>query len=309
MSVDKLCEKIIERQNPSVVGLDPVLSYIPQAIKDEMRAAHQNPFEAAAQSLLAFNQAIIDEIADVVPAVKPQIAFYEMYGWQGVRAYHETVEYAKKRGLYVIGDIKRGDIGSTAEAYAIGHMGRPDLFGEARAAFDTDAVTVNPYLGSDGILPFARLCKGKKMIFVLAKTSNQSSGEYQDQVTTSGETIYQLAASNMERLGESHMGACGYSDVGIVVGATYPAMLGELRERVPHTFFLVPGYGAQGGGGADAAPAFDSRGLGAIVNSSRGIICAWQKGGSDGRDFAKAAREAAIRMREDLLGVLGGKIG
>ncbi|MDP4153774.1 MAG: orotidine-5'-phosphate decarboxylase [Bacillota bacterium] len=306
MSIDKLIEKIIDKQNPTVAGLDPLLSYIPEHILEEAKNSSDDPFTCAANALLSFNKGLIDELCDIVPAVKPQSAYYELYGWQGVRAYHETVAYAKSRGLYVIGDVKRGDIGSTAEAYAKGHIGETDIFGKSYRAFNEDAVTVNPYLGTDGIDPFLKLCSDR-MIFILVKTSNKSSGEYQDRISD-GKTLYELVAENVKKYGETLMGKYGYSAAGAVVGATYPKQLASLREQCPSTFFLVPGYGAQGGGASDAAAAFDKRGLGAVVNSSRGIMCAWKKENCHGKDFAKAARREAIRMKEDLLSVLGGRI-
>jgi len=303
MSVDILIEKIIEKQNPTVAGLDPLLDYIPEHIKEQAKGISDDPFECAAEALFMFNKELIDALADIVPAVKPQSAYYELYGWQGVRTYKRTIDYAKSKGLYVIGDIKRSDIGSTAEAYAKGHIGDTEIFGKTYKAFDADGVTVNPYLGSDGIKPFLNYCKNK-MIFVLVKTSNKSSGEYQNQITQEG-TIYSLVAKNVEAYGKEWVGKYQYSNVGAVVGATYPKELSDLRKLCPQTFFLVPGYGAQGGGAMDVKEAFDERGLGAIVNSSRGIMCAWQKEKSEGKDFAKAAAREALRMKNDLLAVIG----
>ncbi len=306
MSFDRLIEKIVETQNPTVAGLDPKLAYIPQYILDAAVAEHGKTLEAAAKALLEYNKGLIDALCDIVPAVKPQAAYYEMYGWQGVRTLAETIAYAREKGMFVITDGKRNDIGATMEAYATAHLGTTDVFGESIEAFNADALTVNGYLGTDGIKPLLKVCSDKdKGIFVLVKTSNPSSGELQDQKMESGKSVYETMGEFSENWGEAVMGKYGYSGVGAVVGATYPAQLGEMREKAPHTFFLVPGYGAQGGAADDVAPAFDENGLGAIVNSSRGIMCAWQKEGCDEHDYAMAARREAIRMRDQIVGLIG----
>lgn len=306
MSFDRLIEKIVETQNPTVAGLDPKLAYIPQYILDAAVAEHGKTLEAAAKALLEYNKGLIDALCDIVPAVKPQAAYYEMYGWQGVRTLAETIAYAREKGMFVITDGKRNDIGATMEAYATAHLGTTDVFGESIEAFNADALTVNGYLGTDGIKPLLKVCSDKdKGIFVLVKTSNPSSGELQDQKMESGKSVYETMGEFSENWGEAVMGKYGYSGVGAVVGATYPAQLGEMREKAPHTFFLVPGYGAQGGAADDVAPAFDENGLGAIVNSSRGIMCAWQKEGCDEHDYAMAARREAIRMRDQIVGRIG----
>ncbi len=307
MSLDRMIENIVKMQNPTVAGLDPKLAYIPQYILDESVEKYGKSLKAAANALFEFNKALIDELCDIVPAVKPQAAYYEMYGFEGVRVLEETIAYAKSKGMFVMTDGKRNDIGATMEAYATAHLGETDVFGEKIAAFDADALTVNGYLGSDGINPLLKVCGEKdKGIFVLAKTSNKSSGELQDMKLENGNTVYAQMGEMCEKWGEQLPGKYGYSGVGAVVGATYPAMLGELREKMPHTFFLVPGYGAQGGAADDVAPGFDKNGLGAIVNSSRGIMCAWQKEeGLDPRDFAKAARREAIRMRDEIVSRIG----
>ncbi len=307
MSLDRMIENIVKMQNPTVAGLDPKLAYIPQYILDESVEKYGKSLKAAANALFEFNKALIDELCDIVPAVKPQAAYYEMYGFEGVRVLEETIAYAKSKGMFVMTDGKRNDIGATMEAYATAHLGETDVFGEKIAAFDADALTVNGYLGSDGINPLLKICGEKdKGIFVLAKTSNKSSGELQDMKLENGNTVYAQMGEMCEKWGEQLPGKYGYSGVGAVVGATYPAMLGELREKMPHTFFLVPGYGAQGGAADDVAPGFDKNGLGAIVNSSRGIMCAWQKEeGLDPRDFAKAARREAIRMRDEIVERIG----
>lgn len=306
MSFDRMIEKIVETQNPTVAGLDPKLSYIPQYIRDAAVAEHGKTLEGAAAALLAYNKGLIDALCDIVPAVKPQAAYYEMYGWQGVKALAETITYAREKGMFVITDGKRNDIGTTMEAYATAHLGTTDVFGETAGAFGADALTVNGYLGTDGIKPLLGVCAGKdKGVFVLVKTSNPSSGELQDQKLESGRTVYETMGAFCETWGEAVMGKYGYSGVGAVVGATYPAQLGEMREKAPHTFFLVPGYGAQGGGADDVAPAFDKNGLGAIINSSRGILCAWQKENCDGHDYAQAARREAVRMRDAIRARIG----
>lgn len=306
MSFDRLIEKIVEKQNPTVAGLDPKLSFIPQYITEKAFRAHGKTLEGAAAALLEYNKGLIDALCDIVPAVKPQAAYYEMYGWQGVRALAETIQYAREKGMFVITDGKRNDIGTTMEAYATAHLGVTDVQGEKIAAFGADALTVNGYLGTDGIKPLLGICKAEdKGIFVLVKTSNPSSGELQDQPLTSGKTVYEEMGGFCESWGEDVMGKYGYSGVGSVVGATYPAQLGEMRKKAPHTFFLVPGYGAQGGAADDVAPAFDENGLGAVINSSRGIMCAWQKEQCAEVDYAKAARREAIRMRDEIKARIG----
>ncbi|MEE1125738.1 MAG: orotidine-5'-phosphate decarboxylase [Acutalibacteraceae bacterium] len=307
MALDRLIEKIVEMQNPTVAGLDPKLAFIPDFIKEEAYAKYGKTLDGAAEALLVYNKALIDALCDIVPAVKPQAAYYEMYGWQGVKALVETIKYAKSKGMYVITDGKRNDIGTTMEAYATAHLGLTDIEGDSVSAFGADALTVNGYLGSDGINPVINV--SKKMdtgMFVLAKTSNPSSGELQNLQLDGEETIYLHMGNLCEEWGKELMGNYGYSGVGAVVGATYPEQLTELRKALPHTFFLVPGYGAQGGTADDIAGAFDSNGLGAIVNSSRGIMCAWQKEENcKPEDFAQAARREAEKMKKLLTAVTG----
>ena len=306
MAFDRLIDNIIEKQNPTVAGLDPKLDYVPASIKEACFAAHGKTLEGAAAALLAFNKAIIDQIYDIVPAIKPQAAYYEMYGWQGVKALHDTIAYAQSKGMFVMTDGKRNDIGTTMEAYATAHLGTTDVAGESVDAFGADALTVNGYLGTDGIKPLLNICREKdKGIFVLVKTSNPSSGELQDLKLEDGVTVYEQMGKMCERWGEELPGKYGYSGVGAVVGATYPDQLAEMRAKAPHTFFLVPGYGAQGGGAEDAKNAFDQNGLGAIINSSRGIMCAWKKQNLTEEDFAVAARNEALRMKADILSVIG----
>ncbi|MGN1051375.1 MAG: orotidine-5'-phosphate decarboxylase [Acutalibacteraceae bacterium] len=306
MSFDSLIEKIVEYHNPTVAGLDPKLQYIPAYIKEESFKKYGKTLEGAADALFQFNKGIIDQIYSFVPAIKPQCAYYEMYGWQGMKALSKTIDYAKKKGMFVITDGKRNDIGTTMEAYSIGHLGKTDVEGESIEAFGGDALTVNGYLGSDGIKPLLDVCKKEdKGIFVLVKTSNPSSGELQNLDLIGGQTIYEHMGKMCEEWGDELPGKYGYSGVGAVVGATYPKMLSELRNEMPNTFFLVPGYGAQGGGALDCKGAFDSNGIGGIVNSSRGIMCAWQKNGFKEEDYAKAAKEEALRMQSDLSSVIG----
>lgn len=306
MAFDRMIESIVKMQNPTVAGLDPKLEFIPKHIKEAAFTKHGKSLAGAAEALLRYNKGLIDTLCDIVPAVKPQAAYYEMYGWQGVKTLAETIAYAKEKGMFVMTDGKRNDIGATMEAYATAHLGITDIEGEPIEAFGADALTVNGYLGTDGIKPLLKICKERdRGIFVLAKTSNPSSGELQDLKLASGDSIYRTMGNMCETWGGELMGKYGYSGVGAVVGATYPAQLGEMREALPHTFFLVPGYGAQGGAADDIAPAFDKKGLGAIVNSSRGIMCAWQKENCPGEDYACAARREAIRMRDEIMARIG----
>lgn len=306
MSFDSLIEKIEKTQNPTVVGLDPKLDYVPEYIKEKCFAKYGETLKGAAEALFEFNKGIIDEIYDLVPAVKPQCAYYEMYGFEGVRVLAQTIEYAQSKGLFVMTDGKRNDIGATMEAYATAHLGEVKVGSKSIAPFNGDALTVNGYLGSDGITPLLNECKNRdKGIFVLVKTSNVSSGELQDKIIED-KTVYNVMGDMCEKWGSNVMGKYGYSGVGAVVGATYPEQLLEMRNSLPHTFFLVPGYGAQGGGAQGVAKAFDKNGLGAIVNSSRGIICAYKKEENcDERDFAKASRREVIRMKEDIMSYVG----
>jgi len=297
MSMDLLIEKIRVKNNPTVAGLDPKIEYIPRYIIDKNYSIYGKNIKTFIESIFEFNKGLIDALCDVVPAVKPQSAYYEMLGYHGAKLLHRTSEYAKEKGLYVICDVKRNDIGSTAAAYAEGYFDKD--------GYNVDSVTVNGYLGSDGIEPFKKYCEeSDKSMFVLVKTSNPSSGELQDLRLENGETIYEHMADMVSCWGESSIGKSGYSNIGAVVGATYPEQLTELRERMPHAFFLVPGYGAQGATAEDIAGAFDKNGVGAIVNSSRGIMCAYKKSGGSEQNYAQAARDEAIRMRDEILGVL-----
>ena len=298
MALDRLIEKIMAMGNPTVMGLDPKLAYIPENIKAVSFETYGHSLEGAADALLRFNMALIDAVADIVPAVKPQAGFYELYGWQGVRALAQTIAYAHEKGMFVIADVKRGDIGSTMEAYTAGWLGAVEVGDEVFAPFDCDAMTVNGYLGSDCMEPLLAICRDRdKGVFILAKTSNPSSGDLQD-VLVDDKPVYEVLATLCRRWGAELPGKYGYCGVGIVVGATYPAQLAMLRERFPELFFLVPGYGAQGGGAGDVAAAFDGDGLGAVVNASRSLMCAWQQ--APGLGLAEATRAEALRMKGDL---------
>lgn len=304
MSIDRLQEKIFALQNPSVFGLDILPEHIPPHILSRHIEEKGKTLKAAADACEEFGRGLIDALWDIVPAVKPQSAFYEMLGPEGALALRRTMAYAREKGLYIIGDVKRGDIGSTAAAYSAAYLGRVTVGGAELAPFDFDAVTVNPYLGSDGLRPFLEDCRAyDKAVFVLVKTSNPSSREIQD-LPVGEEKLYEAVGRLLAELSEGTVGKCGYSCLGAVAGATYPQELRQLRRKLPTTFFLVPGYGAQGGRAEDVAGAFDSRGGGAIVNASRSILLAWKKTGRDGLDYQEAARKAALAMREDLRRIL-----
>lgn len=303
MSVDMLMKKITEKANPSVAGLDPNLKFVPAFIREKYYKQYGKTLQACAAAVLEFNKGLIDALCDVVPAVKPQSAYYEMYGHAGVAALEETIRYAQEKGMYVMVDIKRNDIGTTAAAYATAYLGQTEIDGELVSAFGADAVTVNGYLGTDGIEPFLKECRKGKMIFSLVKTSNPSSGELQD-LKIGDKTVYETMAAMVEQWGSTAMGEGRYSQVGAVVGATYPEQQQILRQLMPKTFFLVPGYGAQGATAKDIAHAFDDQGMGAIVNSSRGIMCAYQKGNWTPEQYAEAARQEAIRMRDEIVAAI-----
>ncbi len=305
MSLDRMIEKIEQTQNPTVAGLDPKLDYVPEYIKAKCFDKYGETLKGAAKALLEFNKGLIDALYDIVPAVKPQAAYYEMYGTAGVKTLYKTQEYARSKGMYVITDGKRNDIGTTMEAYAAAHLGKVKVGGAEYEPFLGNALTVNGYLGSDGIKPLIKVCsENDKGIFVLVKTSNPSSGELQDKLVD-GMPIYELMGKMCEEWGKDLPGAYGYSGVGAVVGATYPEQIKQLRAALPHTFFLIPGYGAQGAAAKDIAAAFDENGLGGIVNSSRGIMCAYKKQEVNERDYAIAARKEAIRMRDEIMGIVG----
>lgn len=304
--IQKLIENIKRTNAPIVVGLDPMLSYIPEHITKKAYEEYGETLAGAGEAIWQFNKAIVDSTYDIIPAVKPQIAMYEQFGLEGLAAYKKTVDYCKEKGLVVIGDIKRGDIGSTSAAYAAGHLGKVEVGSHTYAGFNEDFATVNPYLGSDGVKPFIDVCKEeKKGLFILVKTSNPSSGEFQDQLID-GKPLYELVGEKVAEWGESHMGD-SYSYIGAVVGATYPEMGKVLRKVMPKSYILVPGYGAQGGKGADLVHFFNADGLGAIVNSSRGIIAAYKSAAYQNfapENFADASRRAVLDMVDDIQGAL-----
>ncbi len=305
--INKLTEKIKKLNAPIVVGLDPMLDYVPEHVKAKAFAEFGETLEGAGEAIWQYNKEILDCTADLIPAIKPQIAMYEQFGIEGLKAFKKTVDYAKSKDIVVIGDIKRGDIGSTSTAYAVGHLGKVQVGGKTYVPFDEDFVTVNPYLGSDGVKPFMDICKEEnKGIFVLVKTSNKSSGEFQDRLVD-GRPLYEIVGEQVAAWAADHMGN-DYSYVGAVVGATYPEMGKVLRKVMPKSYILVPGYGAQGGKASDLAPYFNEDGLGAIVNSSRGIICAYKqeayaKFGAE--NFGEASRQAVVDMIEDITTAVG----
>lgn len=300
--INKLVEKIKKTEAPVVAGLDPMLSYVPEHLLKKSYAQFGETLEGAADAVWQFNKGIIDSIYDLIPAVKPQIAMYEQFGIEGLKVFQKTVDYCHEKDLVVIGDVKRGDIGSTSAAYAAAHLGRVAVAGNRFSAFDEDFATVNPYFGTDGVQPFLDVCKEEnKGIFILVKTSNPSSGEFQDQLID-GKPLYEYVGEKVAAWGAQHMGDT-YSYVGAVVGATYPQVGRMMRKVMPKAYILVPGYGAQGGKGADLAPYFNEDGLGAIVNSSRGIIAAYkqeQYARFSAENYADASRQAVLDMIEDL---------
>lgn len=304
--INKLISNIQKTGAPIVVGLDPMLKYVPEHIQKQAFAEYGETLKGAAEAIWLYNKEIVDHVYDLIPAVKPQIAMYEQFGIEGLIAFQKTVNYCKEKGLVVIGDIKRGDIGSTSEAYAVGHLGKVQVGNNAYYGFNEDFVTVNPYLGSDGVNPFIKVCKEeKKGLFILVKTSNPSSGEFQDRLID-GRPLYEIVGEKVAEWGADCMGD-SYSYIGAVVGATYPEMGKVLRKIMPKSFILVPGYGAQGGKGADLVHFFNEDGLGAIVNSSRGIIAAYQqekyaKFGAE--HFGEASRAAVEDMIADISGAL-----
>ena len=299
--MDRLIDKIKETNNPTVIGIDPKYDMIPECIKNK----YEQNMEGVAKAIEEFNKALIDATFDIIPAVKINIAFYEMYGLEGMKVFEETCKYAKEKGMLVMADIKRGDIGSTSKAYSNAFLGRTQIGEKEEKIYDVDFVTLNPYMGIDSIKPFIEDCKKyNKGAFIIVKTSNPSSGDLQDLKLENGEEVYTRVAKLVEEWGEDLRGKYGYSSISEVVGATYPKQLKDLRKTAPHTFFLIPGYGAQGGKAEDIALGFDSNGIGGIVNSSRGLMCAyksdlWKDKYTEER-FAEATRQEAIRMRNEL---------
>ena len=304
-AIDNLINKIKETNNPTVMGLDPRYEMLPKCVTEK----YSSDLKGVAQAIIEYNKALIDATCDIVPSIKPQIAFYEMYGIPGMEAFKETCEYAKKKGMIVIADIKRGDIGSTAQGYSNAYLGKTKIGEGEQSIFDIDFVTVNPYMGIDCVKPFIEDCKKyNKGLFILVKTSNPSSGELQDLKLETGEEVYTQVAKLVENWGEELRGEHNYSSIAAVVGATYPEQLKQIREIAPHTYFLIPGYGAQGGKVEDIALGFDENGLGGIVNASRSLMCAYKselwKDKFEEIDYAKATRAEAIRMRDELNSVL-----
>ena len=299
--MDRLIDKIKETNNPTVIGIDPKYDMIPECIKNK----YEQNMEGVAKAIEEFNKALIDATFDIIPAVKINIAFYEMYGLEGMKVFEETCKYAKEKGMLVMADIKRGDIGSTSKAYSNAFLGRTQIGEKEEKIYDVDFVTLNPYMGIDSVKPFIEDCKKyNKGAFIIVKTSNPSSGDLQDLKLENGEEAYTRVAKLGEEWGEDLRGKYGYSSISAVVGATYPKQLKDLRKTAPHTFFLIPGYGAQGGKAEDIALGFDSNGIGGIVNSSRGLMCAyksdlWKDKYTEER-FAEATRQEAIRMRNEL---------
>ena len=299
--IDQLIEKIKIMKNPTVIGLDPRYEKLPKCVKDK----YPKTLEGVGQAIIEYNKALIDAIYDIIPAIKPQIAFYEMYGIPGIQAFKETCEYAKQKGMFVIADIKRGDIGSTAQGYSNAYLGKTKIGESEQSLYDIDFVTVNPYMGTDCVKPFIEDCKKyNKGLFILVKTSNPSSGELQDVKLENGEEVYTRVAKYVEKWGEDLRGEYNYSSISAVVGATYPEQLKQLRQIAPHTYFLIPGYGAQGGKAEEIALGFDENGLGGIVNASRSLMCAYKsdmwKNKFEEKDYAKATRAEALRMKEEL---------
>ena len=304
-AIDRLIEKIKETKNPTVMGLDPRYEMLPNCVTEK----YPKTLEGVSQAIIEYNKALIDATYDIIPAIKPQVAFYEMFGIPGMKALEETCSYAKEKGMIIIADAKRGDIGSTAAGYSNAYLGKTKIGDIEQSIFDIDFLTVNPYMGTDCVKPFVEDCKKYgKGLFVLVKTSNPSSGELQDLKLESGEEVYTRVANLVEKWGEDLRGEYGYSSIAAVVGATYPEQLKSIRETAPHTYFLIPGYGAQGGKAEDIALGFDKEGLGGIVNASRSLMCAYKsdkwKEQFDEKDYAKATRAEAIRMRDEITSAL-----
>ncbi len=304
-AIDRLIEKIKETKNPTVMGLDPRYEMLPNCVTEK----YPKTLEGVSQAIIEYNKALIDATYDIIPAIKPQVAFYEMFGIPGMKALEETCSYAKEKGMIIIADAKRGDIGSTAAGYSNAYLGKTKIGDIEKSIFDIDFLTVNPYMGTDCVKPFVEDCKKYgKGLFVLVKTSNPSSGELQDLKLESGEEVYTRVANLVEKWGEDLRGEYGYSSIAAVVGATYPEQLKSIRETAPHTYFLIPGYGAQGGKAEDIALGFDKEGLGGIVNASRSLMCAYKsdkwKEQFDEKDYAKATRAEAIRMRDEITSAL-----
>ena len=306
--IDVLIEKIIETKNPTVIDVDTRYDMVPNCVK----CKYSTDIKGMCDAMLEYSKVLIDNTYDIVPSVKLQSAYFEMYGIEGIKVFKQMIDYCKEKGMIVMVDAKRGDIGSTSKGYSNAYLGKNEIDGKKEGIFNTDFLTVNPYMGTDCVMPFIEDCKEyDKGIFVLVKTSNKSSGEIQDLVTTDGDTIYQRVGKLVSKWGEDLIGEHGYSSVAAVVGATYPAQLQELREIMPHTFFLIPGYGAQGGKAEDIALAFDRNGLGGIVNATRSLMCAYKsdrwKDKFTEEQYGEATRAEAIRMRDELNNAINNK--
>ena len=304
-AIDLLIEKIRQTNNPTVMGLDPRYEMLPKCVTEK----YPKTLEGVSKAIIEYNKALIDATCDIIPAIKPQIAFYEMYGIPGMQAFKETCSYAKEKGMIVIADIKRGDIGSTAQGYSNAYLGKTKIDNIEKTIYDIDFVTINPYMGTDSVKPFIDDCKKyNKGLFILVKTSNPSSGELQDLKLENGEEVYTNVAKLVENWGEELRGEYNYSSVAAVVGATYPEQLKQIRKTAPHTYFLIPGYGAQGGKAKDIALGFDQNGLGGIINASRSLMCAyksdrWKEQFAE-NNYAQATRAEALRMKEELNSVI-----
>lgn len=304
MAFDRLIEKTAKLQSPIVAGLDPKLDLIPKTIREHAFAQHGKTLEGAAAAILECNRKLIDALCGVVPAVKPQCAYYELYGWQGMKALRDTVAYAEEKGMFVVADGIRSYFGNAMQAYAEAYLGETDVGGERPAAFGADALTVNGYFGSDGVKPLLKVCRERdKGIFVLVKTSNPSSNELQNQSFEGGEMLFEAMGRFCEQWGEDLPGRYGYSGVGAVIQAAWPDQLKDLRRMMPHTLFLMPGYEA--GSAGNLAAGFGENGLGALVSLSRPLFCAWQEAGAPEEDFAKCARESAVRARDEIMAHIG----
>ncbi len=301
---DKLTTAIQKKNCCVVVGLDPHFDLIPESIKQQFSKLQDDAFKYAANVILEFNKQVIDTLEHLVGIVKLQIAFYELYGWQGIWSYAETIHYAKQKGLIVIGDVKRGDVPNTAAAYANAHIGQVSINNTTQIAFQSDAITVNPLLGVDSILPFIKNAETyDKGIFVLAKTSNPSSVEFQD-LLCGTKKLHQIIAEKIHTWGSRSIGTYGYSAIDAVVGATYPEDILILRKTMPNAYLLIPGYGSQGATAEDIKNCFNSDGYGAIINASRSILYAYNnrswKDKYGAQTWKEAAQNAVMNMKEDL---------
>lgn len=302
MSFDILQNKIMSLRNPTVFGLDARIEYVPPHIREESYKVYGRTLQGAIEAIYQFNMELMDNLVDVIPAVKPQAAYFENFGWEGIQVLENLIQYGKEKGYYVITDVKRGDVASTAEAYAEAWLGKTMVEEESFSAFDAQCITLNPYMGMDTLEPFLNVCKDRdRAAFVLVRTSNPGAAAIQDMITEDGRPLYSVIGKMVEELATGTEGEHGYTRLGAVVGATNPEQLKKLRAEMPNTFFLVPGYGAQGGSAEDVQYAFHQGGKGAIINSSRALMCAWTKTGNNGEDYVEATRAAALEMKSSIL--------